>query len=134
MQLFQTMNQTDKARCWAVLQTTIGTGIAGPNQNAFSDTSAVFALYNNSGSPPGRVIYPDHIKLICTAAGTGSGKIAISIDSAQRGITANSGVQIGNTDSDSIGSVAGTIPAAGSIAFVQFGAIIPGAATSKRVF
>lgn len=144
MLLYNTLNQTDKGRRWAALNTTIGTGIAGPadNNTVPTETNALFALYNNSGAgvasgpnPPGRNVVPDYIKLIVTAAGTGaSGRLAIALDTKQRGVTANAGTQIGNSDSDSLGDAATGSSAAASTAFWQFGALTPTAASSKRKF
>jgi hypothetical protein len=50
---------------------TFGTGIAGPNTAAFSATSAIFSFLNKSKTGGSRT-YLDYIRLICTAAGTGT--------------------------------------------------------------
>jgi len=133
MHLYNTLNQTDKGRRWVAINTTIGTPITIQNTNAFSDTAATVALYNNSGVglatgvvPPGRNVVPDYIKLLVATGGTGGAKLAITLDNVQRGVTANSGVSVGNADSDSLGS--------SSIAKVQFGALAPSAAGANRIF
>jgi hypothetical protein len=144
MYIYGTLNQADKGRRWAAVNTTIGTGIAGPadNNTAPTQTTALFALYNNSGVglasgvvPPGRVIYPDYLKLIVTAAGTGAaGRLAFAIDTAQRGVTADSGTVKTNADTDALGDASANTSAATSISFLQFGNLTVSAASSKRRF
>jgi len=135
MLLYGTLNQTDKSRAWRAVNPTVGTPITGPAVAAFSDTSAIFALYNNAQSPPGRVIYPDYLKLIVSSAPgitPTSLQIAVSLDTAQRGVTANAGATVANADTDSLGAVTPPLPTASSIAFVQFGALTPTAQSTNR--
>lgn len=129
MQTAGTLNQADKGRAWGATNTTVGTGIAGPAVTAFSDTSALFALANASASPPAKIIWPDYIQLLCTAApgaGATSLQFAVTLDNIPRGVTSNVGCILDNQDSDGIVS-------AKSIAFAQFGALTPSAASANRV-
>ena|SRR6267142_532480 len=128
MHLYNTLNQTDKARRWAGVNTAPGTAIAGPgNLAAFSDINALFALANSAAvnTQPGRGVVPDYVKLIANTPGTGVPRFVVTLDNIPRGVTANSNVVIGNADSDSLAT-------ASSIAFVQLGALTPTAASTKR--
>lgn len=128
MHLYNTLNQTDKGRRWAGVNTTPGTAIAGPgNLAAFSDVNALFALVNNAAvaAAPGRGIVPDYIKLIANTPGTGVPRFVITLDNIPRGVTANTNMVLGNSDSDSLAT-------ATSIAFAQLGALTPTAASAKR--
>ena len=146
MQLLRTMNQTDKGRMWRAVNPTPGTAIAGANTTAFADTAALFALYNNSSAgvvagaaPPGRMIYPSYLRLIVASGQTTatSFQLAVSIDTKQRGVTADAGAAKTVADSDGIGvdlTAGAPLPTAASISLVQFGALTPAAASPKRAF
>jgi len=128
MHLYNTLNQTDKGRRWAAVNTTPGTAIAGPgNLAAFSDVNALFALVNGAAVAvqPGRGVVPDYVKLIVNTPGTGNQRLVVTVDNIPRGVTANSNVVVGNADSDSLAT-------ASSIAFAQLGALTPTAASAKR--
>jgi len=145
MQLLRTMNQTDKGRMWRAINSAVGTPIAVANSTAFSDTAAIFALFNNSAAivagaaPPGRMIYPSYLRLIVAASQTTatSFQLAVSIDTKQRGVTADSGTQKTVADSDGLGvdvSAGAPMTAATSISIVQFGALTPTAQSPNRRF
>ena len=130
---YSTINQTDKGRKWVAVNSTIGTGVATNSLTAFDNTKATFVLFNNAASPPGRIIYPEYVRLLVTTAPAGTAvHYAVTLDTAARGVTSTTGCTVANTDSDAIGT-AGNLPTAASIAFAQFGAISLSAATTKVV-
>ena len=138
MLTYGTLNQADKSRAWRALNPTPGTGIAGPAVTAFADTSAIYTLFNNAQSPPGKILYFDYLKLICTTApgaGCTSFQVALALDTAARGMgAANLNTQVANSDTDTIGSVAPPINAGTTVAINRFGALTPTAATANRAF
>lgn len=107
-----------------------GTGIIGPVQTTFSDTSAVLMLRNNaaiSGSPIG--VRVDNIKLIVTAPGTAMTSLRFVgvVDSATRWVTPG-GTALTFQPAAGLGS------AVSSITSGVFGALTIGAATGAKRF
>lgn len=114
--------QAAKRRYFRAVNPTPGTGIAMGVQTSFSDTAnALLVLYSAT-----KQIYPDYLRLICTAAGasTTQSDLAIVTDTGDRKSAGGSALTVVSSNNASV---------AAATTVATFGAVTATAANAKRI-
>jgi hypothetical protein len=108
--------------------TTPGTGIVGPAQQTFVNTSALLSMATNATS--GKRCYLDYIRLMCTSAPTAAINVnfAITVDSIVRGTSAAGTSLASNTINANMDS-----SRLSALSAINFGAITFNTTASPKV-